>query len=71
MMNIISAYAEALQAALREQLKAAIKSEDPSLLKQAIIEFEGNEVPQQKGELDKAKQLLEYLILSQGALNPI
>jgi hypothetical protein len=55
-----------MHVAVREQLKAALKSQDPALLSQAIAEYEERDVPEKNKDLQKAKNLMEYLVLSQG-----
>ena len=41
-------------------------SQDPALLKQAIASFEKANVPDDKGQLEKAKKLLKFLQISNG-----
>ena len=67
MSKMDSLFSEAKYKKYREHLKAAIASQDIGLLMQAIQEFEANGVPEKKGDLTKAKKLLEFLQISQGS----
>ena len=61
-------FSEALYKAKTEALKAAMQSQDPALIKQAIADFEKHDVPDEKGQIAKAKKLLRFLQLSSGKL---
>ena len=57
---------EAKYRLLRQQLKAAIVTQDQALLEQAVREFEANDVPDTFGELEKAKKLLLFIKVTEG-----
>ena len=46
-----------------------MQSQDPQLLAEAIKQCTANGVPEKQGDIQKAKLLLEYIVIQQGMLN--
>ena len=51
-----------------DMLQSAMQSEDPTKLKEAIREFEKDNVKDENGDLEKAKEQLTFLELKDGKI---
>lgn len=57
--------------AFRLQLRAAVASQNVSLLQWAINQCEMNYIPEKNGELRKSKKILDFMMCNQGRINKI